>query len=255
MKLELSGLFAPLVTPFTDAGESVSEVRLARLVRHLIEKGVDGFVTSSITGEFTTTTTSERKSVLEIVMREAGGRPVLAHCTRLGTLQTLDLVRHAGDTGARAAIVMPPYFGSFSDEEIENHIRTIAHHASIPVVVLDPAHCLRSNTRSNLSTLSNLCYAESMEGTFNERFGVFPAGPGSDEFVLEEAIISPMVQLDVPGCRSEKDLRPLSNMIARYGRARVAKAALNGMEIEVGPPRTPTLPLDHEHQQELLALL
>src|SRR5438477_12684261 len=113
--LGLAGLFAPLATPFTDGGETVSEVRLARLVRHLLAQGIAGLACCTETGEFITVNTSERKQVLEIVIREAHGTPVLAHCTRLGTSQTLDLCQHAARHGAKAAVVMPPYFGRYSD--------------------------------------------------------------------------------------------------------------------------------------------
>ncbi len=255
MNLNLAGHFAPLVTPFTDGGETVSEVRLARLVRHLKRNGIAGFVVCSNTGEFTTVTTSERKTVLEIVLRESGGLPVLAHCTRIGTLQTLDLVRHAAEKGARAAVVMPPYFGMYSDEEIEGHIRSIVAHAGLPIILLDPQHCVRANARERLSNLPNLCYAEGMEQTFHARYGVYPAGPGSDEFVVDNAIVSPMIQLVPSACNSDADLKPLSNLLARHGRARVGKAALNEMEVEVGPPRPPALPLGPEHRLELVSVL
>src|SRR5579871_5649276 len=98
--LDIAGFFAPVVTPFTDDGNTVSEIRLARLVRHLTERGVSGFVCGTETGEFLTTSVSERKQVLEIVMREAHGMPVLAHCSMIGTAQTIDLCQHSARHGA-----------------------------------------------------------------------------------------------------------------------------------------------------------
>src|SRR5579862_6608735 len=149
--LGLSGLFAPIVTPFTDDGGAISEVRLARLIRHLAENGVVGFVVCSETGEFTTVTSGERKQMLEFLAREARGIPILAHCTRLGTSQCMDLCQHAARHGARAAVVMPPYFGQFNDDEIEQHLRRIVQHANLPIILVDPSHQVRSKSRESLS--------------------------------------------------------------------------------------------------------
>src|SRR6185436_2306742 len=106
------------------------------------------------TGEFITVSTAERKQVLEILLREAHGVPVLAHCTRLGTAQSLDLCQHAARHGARAAVIMPPYFGRYSEEEIEQHLRLIAQHAGLPVIVVDPQHLVRSDIKETLGSLS-----------------------------------------------------------------------------------------------------
>lgn len=252
----LEGLFAPIVTPFTDDGESVSEIRLARLVRRLADSGVKGFVCCTETGEFTTVASAERKRVLEILMREAQGLPVLAHCTRLGTAQALDLCQHAGRHGARAAVVMPPYFGTFTDIEIEYHLRRIAQHAGLPVILVDPEHQVRSDLEAKLSSLPTLTLAESPESAFRTRFAVDPVGAASDEFVYGQAITTPLVQIDPRGCADPGvDLYPLARFIALHGRPRVAKAALNLKGIEVGPTRPPTMPLGHDRLAELEGLL
>ncbi|MFI5385686.1 MAG: dihydrodipicolinate synthase family protein [Fimbriimonadales bacterium] len=254
--LGLSGLYAPIVSPFTDDGGSVSEIRLARLVRHLLEHGVAGFVCCTETGEFTTVNTGERKEILELLVREAHGVPVLAHCTRLGTAQSIDLCQHAARHGAKAAVVMPPYFGRFSDEEIEQYIRRVVQHAGLPVIVVDPSHLVRSSIKEKLENLAALHYAETTEGAFRTRFAVDPIGAGSDEFVFEDAVVSPLVQIDPKAAQDPGvNLRPIAQMIGAYGRPRVAKAALNERDIEVGPPRSPVLPLPHEQCQELAALV
>lgn len=254
--LGLCGLFAPIVTPFTDDGDAVSEVRLARLVRHLVQGGIAGFVACTETGEFITTNAAERKQVLEILVREAHGLPVIAHCTRLGTSQSLDLCQHAGRHGAQAAIVMPPYYGVYSEEEIEQHIRRIVQHAGLPIIVVDPQHVVRTHIRDNLSSLPELHYAESLESAFRTRFAIDPSGVSSDEFSFEEAVVSPLVLIDpVAAVDVDADLHPLARLVAHHGRPRVAKAALNLREVEVGPPRSPVLPLTHAIGVELESLV
>lgn len=247
--LGIEGLLAPIVTPFTDGADSISEVRLARLVRHLRERGVAGFVVASETGEFTTITTAERKSLLEMVLREAQGLPVLAHCTRLGTAQALDLCQHAARHGARAAVVMPPYFGVYTAEEIEHHLRFISQHAGLPVIVVDPQHLIWAEGRERLLGAPNLIFAQSTEQSLHSRFSVAPLGPGSDEFVVDRAVVSPLIQIAPSG--DEIDVKEIARMMANFGRTRVAKAALELMGIEVGPPRSPTLRLADQARQAL----
>ena len=63
--LELAGRFVPLVTPFTDDGSTLSEVRLARLVRFYLDRSVEGLALATETGEFGTLSQDERKQLLE----------------------------------------------------------------------------------------------------------------------------------------------------------------------------------------------
>lgn len=254
--LGIEGLLAPIVTPFTDGADSISEVRLARLVDRLRERGVSGFVCATETGEFTTITTAERKSLLEMLIREAQGAPVIAHCTRIGTAQALDLCQHAARHGARAAIVMPPYFGVFTPDEIEHHFRFIGQHAGLPVIVVDPQHQIWTESRDRLGGAPNLIFAQSTEGALHSRFSVGPRGPSSDEFVVDRAVISPLIQIVPPADDQERvDVKEIAKLIANFGRGRVAKAALELMDVEVGPPRSPTLRLDGEARRTLAAHL
>ncbi|HVT12635.1 MAG TPA: dihydrodipicolinate synthase family protein [Fimbriimonadaceae bacterium] len=252
----LSGLFAPMVTPFTDDGGSISEIRLAKVVRHLRQNGAQGFVICSETGEFTTINTGERKQLLELVLRQALGLPVITHCTRLGTAQALDLCQHASRHGARAAVIMPPYFGTYGEDEIEQHIRMIVQHAGLPIILVDPLHTVRADMRERMSNMADLYFAQTLEGSLHSRLAVDPTGASSDEFVFDDAVVSPLIQIDPKAVHDPNaDLRPLANFVAMYGRARVAKAALNERDIEVGPPRAPVLTLRHEPTQELLGMV
>src|SRR5262245_29997013 len=122
----LHGLFAPIVTPFTDDGATVSEVRLARLIQHLLGKDISGLVTCTETGEFLSLSSSERKSMLELTLRESQGKPVLTHVSTMSTSSSLDLAQHAGRHGARAAILMPPYYGKYSDAEMLKYFEVVS---------------------------------------------------------------------------------------------------------------------------------
>lgn len=236
--IDLQGTYVPLVTPFTDDGDSLSEVRLARLVRHFLQQGAEGFIVCTDIGEFTTTSTGERKQVLEIVLREAQGTPVLTNVTRLGTLQALDLAQHAARHGARAAAIIPPYYEPLSDGEVENHFHTIATHAKIPLIVVDPHHRVTATMRQSLKDQPNLFFANT---TLNI---------GTSAFTQAALTVSPLPLLTpmLPS-GTEADLKAL---LEAHHPTALCKAALDYQDLEVGPPRRPVQVLSPEVRHRLI---
>ncbi len=87
-------------TPFTDDGTALSEVRLARLVREVLKRPIEGVVVAPDAGEFWALTVDERKTLLEMVLREVRGAvPVWCHVSSLRTATSLDLAQHAEQFG------------------------------------------------------------------------------------------------------------------------------------------------------------
>ena len=94
--MELNGVLAPLPTPFTDDGSSISEIRLLRLLRKLQELGVSGYVACCEVGEFVALGRSERKSLVEILLRDPASLiQVVVNVSTLSTPASLDLAQHA----------------------------------------------------------------------------------------------------------------------------------------------------------------
>lgn len=236
----LEGAFAPLVTPFTDDTSGISEIRLARLMRRLKEHNVKGFVLLGEVGQFTSIGYSERKDLLEIAIREAGGMPVLVNVSALSTMAALDLAQHAGRHGARAAILMAPYFGHYSSEEIEGYFKNVSQYAGLPIIVVDPAKQLTPEIIAKLPNYTRVFIAEP-----NDHEESRP-----DSFKIEDASVSPLNLLlglgHHPGMLKFMD---------EYGWNRVCKAALEEMGVDCGPPRPPRQGLNLEHSKELEALL
>ena len=71
-----SGLWIPLVTPFT-ADDQVDHAALSALVRDLCQRGVAGFVPCGSTGEAAALTAEEQLAVLDTTLAAAQGLPVL----------------------------------------------------------------------------------------------------------------------------------------------------------------------------------
>lgn len=221
----LAGRFAPLPTAFTDDGESLSEIRTARLVRKLCEReSIGGLILGTDLGEFPMVGTADRKQHLETVLREAQGRkPVLAHISRLSTAGTLDLAQHAGRHGARAAVVMPPYYGTFTEAEVLSHLKTIAQYAGVPVIIVDPAGMVTSAVREALSLIGGV------------HFGT---GRRNDEFRTEGIEVTPAALMgDDPN---------VCELFQKFHPAAVGKAYCEAIGIEQGSPRRPVQPLPRD---------
>ncbi len=225
--VNLNGTFAPIVTPFTDDGMAVSEIRLARMVRWLLHAGVQGLVVGSDTGEFTTLSFSERKSTLEWTLREAkGGCRVLANVSSLSTAASLDLAQHAGRHGAHAAVLMLPYYGEYTEDETFSFVQTVSAYAKLPIILVDRFQAITPELKTRLAFTHSLVSADP--------FGT--AQPRTDEFVVDDLRVNPLYTIQP----HEETINPaLAQLIRVAGRAKVVKAGLELHNVDVGPPRGP----------------
>lgn len=227
----------PLCTPFTDDGLSVSEVRLARLVRWYRAKGQTRFLVLGECGEFTATSPSERKSIVEIVAREANGAEFLVNVSALSTSTAVDLAQHAARHGAAAVITMPPFYPRLDDVEITSYIHAIASYAKQPVVVSDPKRSLSESVRERLGEIPRLTVATNRQSSFDD----FTAGHWTASI---EAAIAP-----------NQTIRGLAEFVAFSQKAKTVKAALEVHGLDCGTPRPPQKRLQGDSITTLKQLL
>ena len=105
-----SGLIVPIATPIT-AEETVSEADLRKLVRHLLDGGVDGLFVLGTTGEVGALTDRERERAVEIVIAETDGRvPVSVGVSAEGTKRVCANIQRLSTYGPDAFAATPPYY-------------------------------------------------------------------------------------------------------------------------------------------------
>lgn len=237
---ELSGPFVPLATPFTDDGSGVSEIRLARLLHRVIELGAKGFVLGTETGEFTATSFSERKHMLELVARDShGSLPIIVNVSSLSTAASLDLAQHAARHGAPAVVLRAPYFGKFEEREVEAHFRTVAHYCQTPVIGIDPEGILHGGAALQLAEMGRFALASAVAGR----------DLATDCFKLDELTVMPDYTFGLTVSDSVHDA------IRTHGGIRVVKGVLAELDLDLGPIRQPYLALDHTEARTLASLL
>jgi 4-hydroxy-tetrahydrodipicolinate synthase len=132
---QFQGILAAVVTPLTADASAVDADGVKRQSEHIIGGGIHGMVPGGSTGEFTTLTTAERKRVNELYIEAAAGRvPVVAGTGALSTAETVELSRHASQSGAAAVMVVPPFYDAPSWDELLAHFGAVSDAIDVPIM-------------------------------------------------------------------------------------------------------------------------
>jgi 4-hydroxy-2-oxoglutarate aldolase len=134
--MTLQGIFPPLPTPFTPAGELDLD-GLQQLVAALAPN-VDGFLVLGSNGEAAYLTEKERRRVLAAA-REAIPSAKLMLAGTGGEATRVVAARHrvAAEVGADAVVVLPPhyYLGAMNEATLRAHYRALADESPLPVML------------------------------------------------------------------------------------------------------------------------
>jgi len=136
-RLNLSGVFPPLTTPFAADG-SVDLKALAANIQKYNQSKLAGYVVVGSTGESVYLREAEKLQVFEAARAAAApGKILIAGTGCESTAETLELTRRAAGLGYGAALVRTPaYFKSqMTEAALERHYRAVADASPIPVLV------------------------------------------------------------------------------------------------------------------------
>ena len=107
---ELSGVFAPIVTPFRLNDGEIDYPWIGRHLAYLRMYGCNGVIACGTNGEAASLSVAERQAVLETALHMADGLAVIAGTGAAALPDAITLTRHAFAVGAAAVLVMPPFF-------------------------------------------------------------------------------------------------------------------------------------------------
>ncbi len=150
------GVLPALVTPFKNG--AVDEDAFVALVERQIAGGVHGLVPVGTTGESTTLSHQEHRRVVELCVQTARGRvPVVAGAGSNSTAEAIELVQHAKQVGADAALVVAPYYNRPSQEGIYLHYKAINDAVQLPILVYNvPSRTVADISNETLARLAKL---------------------------------------------------------------------------------------------------
>jgi len=129
------GSIPAVITPF-DKENNIDYISLAKVLNHLINNGSHGLVPCGTTGESPTLSHEEHKKIIEETIRIADKRvPVIAGTGSNNTLEAIEYTNHAEKSGAKAALIVTPYYNKPTQSGLYQHFKTIADKTDIPIII------------------------------------------------------------------------------------------------------------------------
>ena len=134
-KEKLSGVFAPVVTPFDN-----DEVRYDWLRENLEKLGeteLKGYLALGSNGEFMSLTREEQIEVLKVFAKYKGNKIVMAGTARESTRETVEFSCQVADMGVDfVSILTPHYFAKrTTDDVLIRYYTEVADNVPIPVLL------------------------------------------------------------------------------------------------------------------------
>ena len=150
------GSFPALVTPFKNG--AVDMDTLKKLVDWHIAEGSHGLVPVGTTGESPTLTHAEHGQVIDAVVKAASGRiPVIAGAGSNNTSEGIDLIRHAEKVGAKAALVVTPYYNKPTQRGLIAHFTALHDACGLPIIIYNiPGRSVVDMTPETMGELAKL---------------------------------------------------------------------------------------------------
>jgi 4-hydroxy-tetrahydrodipicolinate synthase len=134
--MRMTGSWVAVVTPY-DRDGSVDFETFSELIDFHAEHGTSGLLVMGSTGESALLSTDERREIIERVSELADGKiPVFVGCTGASTEATLELARHADAQAGTDGVllVVPPYIRPPQDA-LYDFFATVADSVDLPVAI------------------------------------------------------------------------------------------------------------------------
>ncbi len=201
--MTLSGLFVPLITPFTAGGDLAADA-LEGLAHAVLDDGATGIVALGTTGETATLTPEERHRVLDICagVCEERGAPLIAGA---GSNSTADSVEALASLQVTAALTVVPYFTRPSEAGVLAHFRALAAASPVPLVIYNipyrTGQVLGVDTLRRLADLPNVIGFKHAVGAIDETTIALMSALPPDVAVLagDDLYAAPMLALGAAG--------------------------------------------------------
>ncbi len=280
---KFKGVYPALVTPFNDEG--IDEAKYRGLIDYVIKSGATGVVPCGTTGEFTSMRFEEKVEAIRIACDATKGKvPVLAGTGAAYTGDAIKITRKAAEFGARAALVVSPYFMKPSNKELFEHYEKIANNSDIPIFLYNipqvtgvPIHWtvvdgLREidgiigmkDSSGDLVNLTTILVRrpDDFQVVIGHDEVALPAlASGCDGAILASANIFPNRYIKMQTALANGDLKEALlvqrsiqktvRLIVNRGGGLAVKVALNMMGIPVGSARRPLLAGDSMSYEDI----
>lgn len=133
--MKLSGVMPALVTPFDAAGK-IDFKAFEKLLVHLREAGVTGWVPNGSTGEYFSQSTEERRDVLQFVKDFAKpGEMLIAGTNAPATREVIEQTAMAKAIGYDTVLLAPPFYTRPTQAELIRHYEAVLAAVDVNLVL------------------------------------------------------------------------------------------------------------------------
>ena len=204
---ELTGLFIPLITPFTADGGLAADA-LERLAHQVLDDGATGIVALGTTAEHATLTGAERSEVLAIAARVCRDRavPLIAGAGSNDTARAAaSLAALARYPEIRAALTVVPYYNRPGEAGVLEHFRTLAAGSPVPLIIYNipyrTGQAVSWRTMCRLAEVPGIAGVKHAAGSIDHDTIAMMAGRPAGFSVLggDDLYISPLLALGADG--------------------------------------------------------
>ena len=166
----IKGSIVALITPFKN--NILDEAAYSKLIHYHIENGTNGVVPGGTTGESPTLSHDEHKKIIEIAVKECGGKiPVISGTGSNSTQEAVELSKFAEKAGSDALLVVTPYYNKPTQEGLFQHYKKINDNVGIPIIIYNiPSRSvidMTVETMTRLYELKNIVGVKDATGDLN----------------------------------------------------------------------------------------
>jgi 4-hydroxy-tetrahydrodipicolinate synthase len=203
--MSFTGLFVPLVTPFTAADE-LDCGALEALAHAVLDAGAAGLVALGTTAEPANLTASERRLVVDICAAACAehNAQLIVGAGSNSTADSLGQLR-ALDPRSSAALTVVPYYTRPSEDGVVEHFRRLAAASPVPLIVYNVPHRtgrpLSAETLLRLAELPNVSGFKHAVGGIDDTTVAFMADVAPTVSVLggDDLFVGPLIALGASG--------------------------------------------------------
>ncbi|SFC55044.1 4-hydroxy-tetrahydrodipicolinate synthase [Clostridium uliginosum] len=276
-----------IVTPFDNEG--VNYDKLKDLLEWHIKEGTDAIVICGTTGEATTMTEEEKKTVIKFTVDTVNKRiPVIAGSGSNNTSSAIKMSKYAQSVGVDALLVITPYYNKTTQKGLVKHFEAINENVNIPIILynvpgrtgvnISPKTLVEISKLSNVVAIKeasgNISQIAEMKALCRDKIDIYS---GNDDQLIPimslggKGIISVLAnimpkkvheitQKCLEGNFNEAlnlhlDILSLTNTLFIETNPIPVKTAMNLMGLQVGPLRLPLCEMEEKNLEILKAVL
>lgn len=149
-KVLFKGCGTAIATPFTEDGINFTE--FSKLVEYQINEGIDAIIVCGTTGESSTMTLEEKKTLIKFSVELIDKRvPLIVGAGSNNTATSIEMSQYAESVGADGLLLVTPYYNKTTQEGLIHHYNSIASKTTLPIILYNVP------SRTGLNILPETC--------------------------------------------------------------------------------------------------